>query len=207
LTIGDPDGGGTCARHTDRDSCVADPACGEEDCPGCNSERVFAVCYDRGGSLPPANHCAPPVCNTACDGLDEATCHTRPDCRPDYCPSCTPGQPAFVGCSPVLGAPPGMCPLPNCPASAPPCGSVTNVSDCMNRADCHPVYEYFGCACANCCCMAFHACASGKADCKGPTTCTLPEPACDDPLCGGKYAVAYANACYAGCVLKSDCAP
>jgi hypothetical protein len=97
--------------------------------------------------------------------------------------------------------------LPNCPASAPPCGSVTTASDCMNRADCHSIYRLGLCDCLNCCCPTFQACASGKADCKGPVACTVPPPDCDIPGCNGQYTASVGNACYAGCVRKSDCAP
>jgi hypothetical protein len=54
--------------------------------------------------------------------------------------------------------------------------------------------------------MTFKLCASsGKADCKGPALCNSAPPDCNQQLCNAQYVISYANGCYEGCVLSSEC--
>ena len=98
------------------------------------------------------------------------------------------------------------CPPPD--SGIPPvvCTLLTTLADCDARSDCHAVFIDPGtCGCGSVgCCAHFSRCADGgKADCKGPAVCKAATPFCEGP----GYVVAYANACYEGCVRATACAP
>jgi hypothetical protein len=202
---GGGDGGGAeCAAFGDRASCEADPNCVALGCPQCDGSTSFLGCFDKNGPLPgfgcPADACA------SCTGLDQATCDATPGCRADFCAACNPGSTYFASCSPAGEPPPTCLPTP-CPPPL-PCQQLNDVTSCSARSDCHAVYEPAACACVNCCCTVFSQCASGgTANCKGQAFCNIAPPDCSNSACNGDYTVAYANGCYEGCVLTSECAP
>jgi hypothetical protein len=175
------------------DACAA--AAGQ----GCQAETccgTFVQCLDPGEQKVCALAC------TSCHGLDETSCKARSDCRTDYCPGCN-GTSAFAGCE-NPGDPLPQCPAPGCPP--PPACSLLSLNDCDARTDCHPVFEQGACGCAACCCMTFKLCSSnGKADCKGPALCNSAPPDCNQQFCNAQYVISYANGCYEGCVLSSEC--
>ena len=134
-----------------------------------------------------------------CQGLAEAQCLATTSCRADYCAGCQ--AKVFAGCSRPVDPPPS-CPAIKCVA---PCSSVTTLSDCEARTDCHSVFMDPGtCGCgAPGCCAHFSSCADGdKANCKGPALCRAATPFCELP-----FVVSYTGTCYEGCVNMKDCAP
>src|SRR5258708_6572448 len=172
--------------------------CAIKTCTTCNGQATFAGCYRPGVDAPPG---CPGIACPTCAGLSEATCKTRPDCRPDYCPECT-GQ-RFTRCSPPPDPLP-VCPPLGCPPPI-PCSAATTLADCAAHTDCHSVFvDNQTCLCASLgCCARFNRCADGdKALCKGMPVCDLATPYCEGP-----YVVSYTNACYEGCVQTKDCAP
>jgi hypothetical protein len=199
------DGGTDCSAHTDRASCAADPRCIVAGCPQCDGSTSFVACVDAHAPPPTIPLACPGIgCSAPCRGLAEATCKARPDCRADYCGNCTGGR-VYSQCT-EAGAPPATCQAPPC---EPACDAVNTQTECDARPDCHAVYEPALCQCNNCCCVFYGRCASGGgANCKGPTTCTIPPPNCTDPACQGAYAVSFGpNGCYEGCVQIRECAP
>jgi hypothetical protein len=83
------------------------------------------------------------------------------------------------------------------------CGQVTTQAACDSRSDCHSVFADPGtCDCAvSGCCEHFNRCADGgHANCSGPVACTVSQPYCESP-----YVLSYANNCYEGCVLQTEC--
>jgi hypothetical protein len=179
----------------DEAACDAAPGCVADHCCG-----GFAGCRSDND----VQHVCPLSCPALCPGRPEQSCNSFAGCRPDYCPSCTPGQNTYVGCSDLGASPVGCAPEP-CPSGS--CESVGSADACSGRPDCHSVYQPAACECANCCCMAFHSCASGKADCKGPAACASPSPLCNEGTCGGQFTTGYTGICYEGCVHVADCAP
>jgi len=87
------------------------------------------------------------------------------------------------------------------------CSLITTQDACDASTACHSVFVDPGtCDCAEPgCCTSFLRCADGDlADCKGENiACLLPTPNCEGPA----YVVSYANSCYEGCVVPSDCLP
>jgi hypothetical protein len=131
-----------------------------------------------------------------CDGLDEGRCARTEGCEVRTCPACV--GVAFAFCAPV-GAPPHDCAKPRCPCDA------FGQAECEAAPECHAIYrDPNDCPCdAPGCCATFSRCADGPADCAGlDLSCRAPEP-----YCAGPYVVAYAGACYEGCVRAEDCAP
>ncbi len=177
-------------------------AAGELGCTAGTCCGAFISCLDPGD---PPQICAAD-CVDPCAGLDESTCQATPACRADYCPACSPGSTYFASCDPVGSPPPTCQPLP-CPPPL-PCDQLTTLADCDARSDCHSVYQADLCGCADCCCTFFGRCATGgSANCTGPAFCNSAPPDCSNPACKGMFAVSYANGCYEGCVLASECGP
>jgi hypothetical protein len=167
---------------------------------GCHAETCcgsFVQCLDPGEQQVCTLAC------TSCHGLSESSCTARSDCRADYCPDCNGGS-SFVGCENPSDPLP-QCPAIPCPPPPPACATL-GLNECSARSDCHSVYQQGACGCAACCCMAFELCApNGKADCAGPATCKSLPPDCNSQLCNAQYVISYANNCYEGCVLASEC--
>jgi hypothetical protein len=130
----------------DEASCKGRSDCQPQYCAVCASAPTFAGCAAHGA--PPAE-CPAEACVTAgpCDTLDEASCKTRSDCKPEYCPDCDGGQ-RF-----------GLCAGPNeavaclgCPAPT-SCAGLDEAA-CVARADCQAVQcpacdggvQFAGCA-------------------------------------------------------------
>jgi hypothetical protein len=164
---------------------------------GGGSDRGDAGGGDRATETPPP--CPGLACPAPCDSLGEAACAARSDCRVDTCAACQ-GK-TFAGCSDPNDPPP-LCPAIACPAS---CATVTTLSECEARADCHSVFVDPGtCGCAPLgCCARFNRCADGNtASCNGNPSCDIVTPHCEGP-----YVVSYTATCYEGCVQAKDCAP
>jgi len=84
------------------------------------------------------------------------------------------------------------------------CSTLTTQAACDDRSDCHSVFADPGtCGCAGVnCCMHFNHCADGgHANCSGPVACAVAQPSCTLP-----YTLSYANNCFEGCVLQTECA-
>lgn len=82
------------------------------------------------------------------------------------------------------------------------CAEINDAPTCRERTDCHAVYEDPGtCDCVPGCCTKFSFCAAGRAQCTNTGVLCRAAP----PDCEGSYVVSYANSCFEGCVLKSDC--
>jgi len=75
------------------------------------------------------------VVSTPCGALDEASCNTRGDCRPQYCQGCS-NIPTFTACR--LPGQSIACPATECPAIG-PCDTLDETS-CMTRTDCKAEY-------------------------------------------------------------------
>jgi hypothetical protein len=142
---------------------------------------------------------------SACGAItDEAACDANPACFAFACPTCGGGT-SYAGCydkKPTSGSGAGSpCPAIHCPAE-PACAGLAQ-SACDQSPVCHSLFgegNQCGCAVAGCC-MQFLGCAEGKkANCEAQVACTIPSP-----VCGGDYVPSYANACYEGCVRKSEC--
>jgi hypothetical protein len=182
------DGGPSC-RGLDQATCAATHGCEPISC-GCNPPS-YVGCF---GPNDPKPGCASCV---NCEGLDEHQCMATADCAPAYCPTCGGGQ-SYSGC--LAAGQPHDCapPPPNCAI----CMGLDETSCTANTA-CHAVYRDLGaCGCAPVgCCIRFDHCADGAhADCVGPAACNSAPPQCE-----GDYVVAYANACYEGCVHAKEC--
>jgi hypothetical protein len=193
---------GCTARNLSFDECdgLAPAACAAAGCyaaycPGCDAGRTYQGCFPdaRSAGACPLYDCAP-----ACEGLDERSCASRPECVYDGCPDCD-GKIIYAQCRARV-APPPPCPAIAC---APRCQDELDEAACSARPDCHPVFDDRSALCdcaAPGCCVTYARCAPGKPDCKGPALCRAAPPAC-----GGRFVVAYENACYEGCVLAEDC--
>jgi hypothetical protein len=166
-------------------------------CANCDGTQTYAGCYQPATEAPPP--CPGFACPPTCNGLSEAACAARADCRVDTCPGCQ--TKTFIKCSSLNG------PMPVCPALACPlaCDQVTTVTACEARPDCHSVYldpQTCGCAAIGCC-AHFSRCADGdKAICAAQATCRVATPFCE-----GDFVVSYTGTCFEGCVRKKDCAP
>jgi hypothetical protein len=194
----------------DQATCTATPGCVPAICSGgCDGRPPqFVGCQvDDGRELCGGTpYCpAPPP---RCDGLDQTSCENNPACQADYCYDCTALAPVFTGCRDA--SLPAQAPNTPCPNAPPTCTHPTpgceakEQADCDASPDCHSVYYDAGpCQCATAgCCTYFDHCAPGKAaDCAGPATCETDAAV----TCEGPYVVSYANGCYEGCVLASEC--
>jgi hypothetical protein len=190
----------TCPAYHCRPTCqgLSQSDCAAQGCQPVSCCGAF-TCVDPG----PSGAC--PAACVSCDGLTEAACLARSDCRADYCPTCTPGQQSFVRCA-SQGQPKATCPAINCPPPPPPCAQATTESACAARTDCHGVYWPGACGCAFCCCTPFSHCADGgKVNCTGPSLCDHVPFNCNEPACNGQFAVGYVNGCDEGCVKKTAC--
>lgn len=182
----------------DEATCRATDGCAVSTCDACDGVPQYSGCYRPGVDPEPGcsrfGACAPP-CR---DLKDEASCKGMPGCVADYCSGCTDEGMFFVGCR----APNEMqspCPLA-CPRR---CSAFKDEASCDAQPDCHPTYHDPGtCDCGqpNCCTRFFECRDGAQVDCVGPARCSATAPYCE-----GAYVVAYENACYAGCVRKSDC--
>jgi hypothetical protein len=192
----------------DQATCAATPGCVPAICSDCTgAPPAFAYCAINDGRELCGGDCpAPPP---PCDGLDQSSCENNSACQADYCYDCTALAPVFTGCrdaSEPASDPDALC--PNAPATCvdptPSCDGLTQDA-CDQSPDCHSVFYDAGpCQCATAgCCTYFDRCAPGKlADCAGPATCETDAAV----NCEGPYVLSYANSCYEGCVLPSECA-
>jgi hypothetical protein len=164
---------------------------------------MFVACFDKGApSEGTSCHLYNGPCTQPCAGLAEKECLAHGSaCVPDYCPICD-GTTSFVACLSPGSAPPA-CPALPCPPPQRPCEQLASEAACQLRPDCHAVFVDPGtCDCSIAgCCMMFNRCAAGPAQCAAQPVCTIPPP----PPCGGQYVTSYANGCYEGCVLSSEC--
>lgn len=170
---------GTQCTTLGESTCKTRPDCTAQYCSVCPNQTTFAGCAAPGA--PPVECPAEECFEESCSSLDEASCKTRSDCQPNYCPGCT-GQ-RFVGC----GAPGGgtACPADDC--APPPCDGLDE-STCKTRSDCTPGY------CAN-------PCTGGQAyvGCSAPNEGAFACPAgCGEPPCSGIVTAAV-------CDERSDC--
>ena len=139
-----------------------------------------------------------------CLALDEASCRAHATaCRTDECTIC--GSARFERCSPFDAAKP-VCIIPPCLPPPVPCGQVGGLAECELRPDCHSVFKdlTLTCDCATPgCCISFAFCAAGD-----KAVCTPPPTLCKSlaPYCGPGFTLAYAAACFEGCVAPADCA-
>ena len=174
------DGGppqGSCAA-LDETSCSDRMDCQSQSCPDCRGGATFAACATLGGSIAcPAEAC---VAAGPCDSLDEASCTTRSDCKPSYCPDCDGGQRFGLCAGPNEGAACLGCPAPTtCDGLDETTCTVTSGCQTFYCPSCDGGQTFAGCSSAT----------FGGVGC--PAACSAP------PSCGGLDGTS--------CDARSDC--
>ncbi len=135
------------------------------------------------------------ACNSACTGLDEATCEATADCRVarDYDIYYRNGTAAYLGCFEIDSE----------ATTSAQCDTLA-AEDCSAHDECAGLYTVELSGCVGCNTPSYKACIpEGQlaGTCTGAVLCNIAPPACPTGTTAGR-----ANGCFTGsCIPNDDC--